>query len=152
MQGTTKEDIAVTKNEGEKHKVTVQVEDEAKAKLKITKKEQGTDNVIKGIKYKLTGADRYSDRVRTILSGSIQKISRRWRQIPCKCTGWNVQADTWKAWRFAYSPGSMNRTYTRRNRTEKKAEKIFSRSRKNLSRFKNSQRRIRENEIRWQLD
>ena len=54
-QGITKEEIAVTKNEGEKHVVTVQVEDEAKVKLHIIKREQGTQNVISYAKFKLTG-------------------------------------------------------------------------------------------------
>lgn len=55
LQGTIKEDIILTKNEGETYKVTVQVEDEAKARLKITKKEQGSETVITDSKYRLTG-------------------------------------------------------------------------------------------------
>ena len=54
-QGTTKEDIAIVKNEGEDYKVTVKVEDEARASIKITKKEQGTENKLQGVRYKLTG-------------------------------------------------------------------------------------------------
>ena len=55
IQGTTKEDIAVVKNEGEDYKVTVKVEDEARANIKITKKEQGTENRLQWVRYKLTG-------------------------------------------------------------------------------------------------
>ena len=55
--GTPKEDMQVIKNEGEDYKVTVKVEDEARASLKITKKEQGTQNLIQGARFKLTGYD-----------------------------------------------------------------------------------------------
>ena len=55
-QGTTKEDIEITKaGEDEPYKVTVKVEDEAKAKLKIIKTEKDTTTPIRGVKYKLTG-------------------------------------------------------------------------------------------------
>ena len=54
-QGTTKGDIQVEKQEGQDYKVKVQVEDEIKAKLKIVKKEQGTENLIQGARFKLTG-------------------------------------------------------------------------------------------------
>ncbi len=53
--GTTKEDMQVIKNEGEDYKVTVKVEDEVKASIKIHKTEQGTSNVLQNVKYKLTG-------------------------------------------------------------------------------------------------
>ena len=43
------------KNEGEDYKVTVKVEDEARANIKITKKEQGTENRLQWVRYKLTG-------------------------------------------------------------------------------------------------
>ena len=53
--GTTKEDMAVVKEEGEDYRVTVKVEDEVKASIKIVKKEQGTDTLIQNVRYKLTG-------------------------------------------------------------------------------------------------
>ena len=55
-QGTTREDIEITKEEDEPYKVIVKVEDEAKVKLKLTKLEKDTTTPIRGIKYKLTGA------------------------------------------------------------------------------------------------
>ena len=54
-EGTTKGEITVTKEEGQNYKVNIQVEDEVKAALKITKKEQGTDTSIQGVRFKLTG-------------------------------------------------------------------------------------------------
>ena len=54
-QGTTREDIEVTKEENEPYKVTVKVEDEAKVKLKLTKLEKDTTTPVRGIRYKLTG-------------------------------------------------------------------------------------------------
>ena len=54
-EGTTKGEITVTKEEGQNYKVNIQVEDEVKATLKITKKEQGTDTSIQGVRFKLTG-------------------------------------------------------------------------------------------------
>ena len=53
--GETKEDPQVIKEDGEDYKVTLQVEDEVKASIKITKKEQGTDTLLEGVRYKLTG-------------------------------------------------------------------------------------------------
>ena len=55
LAGTTKGNIAVTKEEGEDYKVTVNVEDEVKASLKVVKKEQGTETLIQGVRFKLTG-------------------------------------------------------------------------------------------------
>ena len=55
-QGNTKEDIDVTELEDKSYKVTVKVEDEAKAKLKIVKTEKGSTTVVPGAKYKLTGS------------------------------------------------------------------------------------------------
>ena len=55
-QGTTKEDIQVIKQEGEEYKVTVKVEDEVKASIKIIKKEAGTQNLIRGVRFQITGA------------------------------------------------------------------------------------------------
>ncbi len=54
-QGTTREDIEVTKEEDEPYKVIVKVEDEAKVKLKLTKLEKDTATPVRGIRYKLTG-------------------------------------------------------------------------------------------------
>ena len=54
-QGNTREDIAVIKEENEDYKVTVKVEDEVKASLKIHKTEQGTNIPLQYVKYKLTG-------------------------------------------------------------------------------------------------
>ncbi len=54
-EGTTKEDIGVVKEEGEDYKVTVKVEDEVKASIKIHKTEQETDTQVQYVKYKLTG-------------------------------------------------------------------------------------------------
>ena len=54
-EGTTRDDITVTKEEGEEYQVTVNVEDEVKASIKIIKKEEGTENVIQGARFKLTG-------------------------------------------------------------------------------------------------
>ena len=53
--GTTKEDIQVIKNAGEDYQVVVKVEDEARAKLKIVKYEQGTNTLVSGSKYTITG-------------------------------------------------------------------------------------------------
>lgn len=55
IEGTTREEIKVIKNEGENYKVEIKVEDEAKATLKITKKEKGTENKLQNVRYKLTG-------------------------------------------------------------------------------------------------
>ena len=54
-QGNTKEDIQVIKEEGQDYKVSVKVEDEVKASIKIHKTEQGTDTNIQNVRYKLTG-------------------------------------------------------------------------------------------------
>ena len=57
-EGTTKEDIVIEKQQnGEetKSKVIVKLEDEAKAKLKITKTEKDTTTPVRGIRFKLTG-------------------------------------------------------------------------------------------------
>ncbi len=55
IEGTTREEIAATKEEGENYKVLVKVEDEVKATLKITKKEKDTDKKLKSVKYVITG-------------------------------------------------------------------------------------------------
>ncbi|MCI8654764.1 MAG: hypothetical protein HFJ48_02655, partial [Clostridia bacterium] len=54
-QGTTRGEIEVTKEERENYKVTVKVEDEVRAMLKITKKEKDTENKVPYVRYKLTG-------------------------------------------------------------------------------------------------
>ena len=57
-EGTTREDITIEKQQnGEetKSKVIVKLEDEAKAKLKITKTEKDTTTPVRGIRFKLTG-------------------------------------------------------------------------------------------------
>ena len=53
--GETKEEPEVIKEEGEDYKVKLEVEDEVKASIKITKKEKGTENKLSGVKYKITG-------------------------------------------------------------------------------------------------
>lgn len=55
LEGTTKEDFAVTKNEGEDYKVSVKVEDEVRTKLEILKLEKDTDIPAKYVYYKVTG-------------------------------------------------------------------------------------------------
>ena len=54
-EGFIKGDMTVTKVDGEEYKVNVEVEDEVKASIKITKKEEGTDTLLKGVRFKLTG-------------------------------------------------------------------------------------------------
>ena len=56
LAGTTKGDITVSKAEGEDYKVEVKVEDEANAKLKIVKYEQGADILLDGTKFTVVGA------------------------------------------------------------------------------------------------
>ena len=55
LEGETKGEITITKEEGQNYKVNIQVEDEVKVTLKIIKKEQGTENTLQGIRFKLTG-------------------------------------------------------------------------------------------------
>lgn len=55
LQGTTKQDMTVTKKEGETSNVTVVVEDEVKATLKIIKKEKDTDKGLGFVSYELKG-------------------------------------------------------------------------------------------------
>ena len=56
LAGTTKDDIQVIKNRTEDYKAQVNVEDEARAKLQLAKYERGTDNLVVGAKYTITGA------------------------------------------------------------------------------------------------
>ena len=58
IEGATREDIVIEKQQnGEetKSKVIVKLEDEAKAKLRITKTEKDTTTPVRGIRFKLTG-------------------------------------------------------------------------------------------------
>ena len=55
LEGTIRDNVEIEKNEGEDYKAKINVEDEVKAKLHVTKYEQGTENKIKGVKFKLTG-------------------------------------------------------------------------------------------------
>ncbi|MCI8655334.1 MAG: hypothetical protein HFJ48_05650, partial [Clostridia bacterium] len=55
LEGTIREEITVTKNEGENYKATVKVEDEVKATLKIIGKEKDTENRLQYVRYKITG-------------------------------------------------------------------------------------------------
>ena len=74
LAGTTKGNLEVVKNEGEDYKVTVNVEDEVKASLKIVKKEKGTEQKIQGVRFKLTGYN-ISENGRTITSNSNGEIT-----------------------------------------------------------------------------
>ena len=53
--GETKQDPEVIKEDGEDYKVTVEVEDEVKASIKITKIEKETQNLVNGVRFKITG-------------------------------------------------------------------------------------------------
>ena len=55
LEGTIRGELEVTKSEGEDYKVAVKVEDEANAKLKILKYEQGTDTLLSGIRFSIKG-------------------------------------------------------------------------------------------------
>jgi len=55
LEGTTREEIYAEKIENEDYKVIAKLEDEAKARLKVIKTEQGTETLLKGIRYKLSG-------------------------------------------------------------------------------------------------
>ena len=68
-QGNTREDIGVTKEEGQDYKVTVKVEDEVKASIKIHKTEKGTNTPLQYVRYKLTGYN-LSENGRTITTNS----------------------------------------------------------------------------------
>ena len=68
-QGNTKEDIQVIKEDGQDYKVSVKVEDEVKASIKIHKTEQGTENTIQNVRYKLTGYN-LSENGRTVTTNS----------------------------------------------------------------------------------
>ena len=78
-EGTTKEDIVIEKQQnGEetKSKVIVKLEDEAKAKLKITKTEKDTTTPVRGIRFKLTGEGlpENGKNVTTNINGEINTI------------------------------------------------------------------------------
>ena len=53
--GETRKDPEVIKEDGQEYKVAVEVEDEIKASLKLIKKEQGTETLLYGVRYKVTG-------------------------------------------------------------------------------------------------
>ncbi len=55
ISGTTKMITAIQAQGEQNYKVKIEVEDESKASLKITKKEQGTENKIQKVSYKITG-------------------------------------------------------------------------------------------------
>ena len=76
LEGTTRDEITVAKEENENYKVTVNVEDESKATLKIVKKEQGTDTVIQGARFKLTGYG-LSENGRTVTTNINGEITLR---------------------------------------------------------------------------
>ena len=53
--GTPRGEVTVSKEAEENYKVGINVEDEAKASLKIVKQEQGTQTPIQGVRFKITG-------------------------------------------------------------------------------------------------
>ena len=55
LSGNPKEEIAVEKEDEENYRMRIKVEDEAKAILKITKIEQGTETFIPKVRYRITG-------------------------------------------------------------------------------------------------
>ena len=55
LEGTTRENVIIQKNQNNEYKAKIVVEDEARVKLKIIKTEEGTENRLKGIVYKLSG-------------------------------------------------------------------------------------------------
>ena len=55
LYGDTRDEITVQKNDGEDYKAKVNVEDEARAALKIVKTDKVTNLPIKGVKYKIYG-------------------------------------------------------------------------------------------------
>ena len=55
VQGNTKDEITVTKEENEDYLVNINVEDEIRARLKIVKTELGKDEKLKSARYQLTG-------------------------------------------------------------------------------------------------
>ena len=55
ISGETRDEIVIQKNENNRYITTFNVEDEAKARLKIVKKDDNTNQPIKGVRFKLTG-------------------------------------------------------------------------------------------------
>ena len=55
LNGETREEIAIEKDEVNNYKVVLKLEDKVKARLKITKKELGTENRVEKAYYKVTG-------------------------------------------------------------------------------------------------
>ena len=92
ISGTTKDEITVTKNEGENYKLIVNVEDEAKANLKITKVEQGTDVRVSRVRYKLTGYG-FPENGRTVTTNINGEINLKGLKINEEYTLEEVKAD-----------------------------------------------------------
>ena len=92
ISGTTKDEITVTKNEGENYKLIVNVEDEAKANLKITKVEQGTDVRVSRVRYKLTGYG-FPENGKTVTTNINGEINLKGLKINEEYTLEEVKAD-----------------------------------------------------------
>ncbi len=94
LSGNSKEELYVEKEADENYKVIAKLEDEAKARLHITKLEHGTENTIKGIRYKLTGAGLPEDGkiVTTKIDGDIDvtglKINEEYTLEEVKANGY----------------------------------------------------------------
>ena len=96
-EGATREDIVIEKQQnGEetKSKVIVKLEDEAKAKLKITKTEKDTTTPVRGIRFKLTGTGlpESGKNVTTNINGEINikglKIGEEYTLEETRATGY----------------------------------------------------------------
>ena len=96
-EGATREDIVIEKQQnGEetKSKVIVKLEDEAKAKLKITKTEKDTTTPVRGIRFKLTGTGlpENGKNVTTNINGEINikglKIGEEYTLEETRATGY----------------------------------------------------------------
>ena len=92
ISGTTKDEITVTKNEGENYKLIVNVEDEAKANLKITKIEQNTDVRVSRVRYKLTGYG-FPENGKTVTTNINGEINLKGLKINEEYTLEEVKAD-----------------------------------------------------------
>jgi len=92
ISGTTKDEITGTKNEGENYKLIVNVEDEAKANLKITKVEQNTDLRVSRVRYKLTGYG-FPENGKTVTTNINGEINLKGLKINEEYTLEEVKAD-----------------------------------------------------------
>ena len=98
LAGETKESITVEKLENEDYKVILKVEDEAKARLNIIKKEQGTETAIQRVKFKVTGADlpESGKILTTSINGKVSlsglKINEEYTLQETKATGYYLAA------------------------------------------------------------